>query len=562
MYVYMDTCDFIIETLYKNGIDTYFVITGGAIVPFINAIARNKKCRYFCFQHEQSAAMAAEGYYRSSGKIASVVVTSGPGVQNILNGVCGCWYDSVPAFFISGQVNTAEDLSNFTSKPRQTGFQEMPVAKMFEDVTKKSIHVSCVSQIRDCLHELILNMKTPRYGPVLMDLPVNLQMSRIHDVEPFHVVPKKIVYPQHDISQMIYESKRPLIVYGHGVKLSNAVQEAMSLVETTGIPFVVSWGAFDICATDHPLRVGSPGVYGDRYANYAIQNSDLLICIGSRLDSRQIGGNTKLFSTHSKKIMVDIDENEIHKMGEKGIHIDCGITCDVLDFLQSVNTGAKQDFSDWVNLLDTWKEKYKNEKAREGDSEVYDYLRTFFETLPDDCIVIPDQGGNLVWTMQSAKLNDTQKLFTNFGNSSMGFALPAAIGAAIGSGKKVYCIDGDGGFQMNIQELLTVKKYNLPIDIIILNNSGYGIIKQFQDSYFDSEYTATSKTDVFGDAVDFVKIAEAYGVKTLKDVQIPETQKIYPKLEFGNSLENMTPYIDFEKDMLVEVPPKKKLGWN
>ncbi len=163
--------------------------------------------------------------------------------------------------------------------------------------------------------------------------------------------------------------------------------------------------------------------------------------------------------------------------------------------------------------------------------------------------------------MQSAKLKPGQKLFTNFGNSSMGFALPAAIGAAIGSGKKVYCIDGDGGFQMNIQELLTVKKYDLPISIVILNNSGYGIIKQFQDSYFDSRYIATSQTDVFGDRVDFEAIAKAYGVKTLHDIPIPETQKIYPKLEFGNSLENMTPYIDFEEDMIVPVPPKRKLGW-
>ena len=147
----MNTCDYIIETLYLNGIDTYFVITGGAIVPFINAIARNPKVKYYCFQHEQSAAMAAEGYYRASGKTAGIVVTSGPGVQNLLNGVCGCWYDSIPAFFISGQVNTKEDLSNFKSKPRQTGFQEMPVAKMFEDVTKKSLHVPELGQLEGVL---------------------------------------------------------------------------------------------------------------------------------------------------------------------------------------------------------------------------------------------------------------------------------------------------------------------------------------------------------------------------------------------------------------------------
>lgn len=562
----MNTCDYIIETLYLNGIDTYFVITGGAIVPFINAISRNPKVNYYCFQHEQSAAMAAEGYYRSSGKTAGVVVTSGPGVQNILNGVCGCWYDSVPAFFISGQVNTKEDLSNFKSKPRQTGFQEMPVAKLFEGVTKKSLHVPDLGQLEGVLKTLLTELKTPRYGPVLMDLPVNLQMSLIEDVNINLITHSRQVTRQYDISEYIYNSKRPVIIFGHGVKLAGAEKEAMEFIEKTEIPFLVSWGAFDICATDHPLRVGSPGVYGDRVSNYTIQNADLIISVGSRLDSRQIGGSGPMFSPNSKKIMVDIDAEEINKMPEKGVKIDLGIVSDAKNFFGSVKT-IYRDYPRtvpviWTQKINEWKHKYGEEKTREGDSAVYDYLDGFFGDLPDDCLVIPDQGGNLVWTMQSAKLKDGQKLFTNFGNSSMGFALPCAIGAAIGSGKKVYCIDGDGGFQMNIQELLTVKKYDLPIEIIILNNSGYGIIKQFQDSYFDSKYVATSKDEVFGDAVDFVKIAEAYGVKTLQDIPIPETQKIYPKLEFGNSLENMTPYIDFEKDMIVPVPPKKKLGWN
>ena len=565
----MNTCDYIIETLYLNGIDTYFVITGGAIVPFINAIARNSKVKYYCFQHEQSAAMAAEGYYRASGKTAGVVVTSGPGVQNLLNGVCGCWYDSIPAFFISGQVNTKEDLTNFKSKPRQTGFQEMPVAKLFEDVTKKSLHIPELSQLEGVLKELLTEIKTPRYGPVLMDLPVNLQMTTIEDVEPFEVVPhlQRGTTP-HDLSSYIHKSKRPVVIFGHGVKLAGAEKEAMEFIEKTKLPFLVSWGAFDICATDHPLRIGSPGVYGDRVANYAIQNADLVISIGSRLDSRQIGGSGPMFSVHSKRIMVDIDAEEINKMPEKGVEIDLGIVSDAKNFFKHVIMHSHAaivqygNFARWTQKINEWKKKYSEEKSREGDSAVYDYLNGFFKSLPDDCIIIPDQGGNLVWTMQSAILKEGQKLFTNFGNSSMGYALPAAIGAAIGSGKKVYCIDGDGGFQMNIQELLTVKKYDLPIDIIILNNDGYGIIKQFQDSYFDSKYVATSKSDVFGGDVDFVKIAEAYGVKTLQDITIPETQKIYPKLEFGNSLENMTPYIDFEEDMVVPVPPKKKLGWN
>lgn len=441
----MNTCDYIVDTLYLNGIDTYFVITGGAIVPFINAISKNPNVKYYCFQHEQSAAMAAEGYYRSCGKVAAVCVTSGPGVQNILNGVCGCWYDSIPAFIISGQVNTAEDLTNFKSRPRQTGFQEMPVAKMFEDVTKRSIHVSHISKVEQVLRELIIELKTPRFGPVLMDLPVNLQMSSIDGIKPSIVhIPNIIQEHTYDITQFLENSKRPLIVFGHGVKLAGASQKAMEFVKKTGIPFLVSWGAFDICETRHPLRFGSPGVYGERYSNYAIQNADLIISIGSRLDSRQIGGNTKLFSQHSKKIMVDVDNNEITKMGEKGVNIDFGITTDASEFFENVIVGELRDFSPWINTIEVWKEKYGVEKTREGDSTVYDYLSSLFDSLPDDCIVIPDQGGNLVWTMQSAKLKKQQKLFTNFGNSSMGFALPAAIGAAIGSGKKVFCIDGVG----------------------------------------------------------------------------------------------------------------------
>ena len=564
----MNTCHYIIETLYLNGIDTYFVVTGGSIVPFIDAVSSKPKVKYYCFQHEQSAAMAAEGYYRSSGKIAAVCVTSGPGVQNILNGVCGCWYDSIPAFFITGQVSTKEDLSNFISKPRQNGFQEMPVAKMFEDITKKSVHVPDISKLEGILKELLIKVKSPRYGPVLMDLPVNLQMSQMEGEIKELLVDKQYNFPLYNISKYIKDSKRPIVIFGHGVKLAGAKEVAMEFIRKTGIPFVVSWGAFDICGTNHPLRVGSLGVYGDRCSNFALQNADLIISIGSRLDSRQIGGQGTLFSPQSTKIMIDVDAQEINKMPEKGVNIDLGIACDAKEFLNNVNIYyCDEPYTfphEWNNKINDWKRKYGEEKTRQGDSVVYDYLNDFFEKLPEDCIVVPDIGGNLVWTLQTAKTCDSNMLFTNFSNASMGCALPIAIGAAIatGSTRKIYCIAGDGGFQMNIQELLTVKKYNLPIEIIILNNSCYGMIKQFQDSYFKSKYTATSKNDLFGDTINFVKIAEAYGVKTLQDIPIPETQKMYPKLEFGNSLENMSPYIDFESDMIVPVPPKKKLGWN
>src|SRR6056300_98326 len=579
----MNVADAIVDTLYLNGIDTYFIVTGGSIVPFIDAVSKNPKVKYYCFQHEQSAAMAAEGYYRGCGKIAGVCVTSGPGVQNILNGVCGCWYDSIPSIFITGQVSTREDLAAITSKPRQSGFQEMPVCAIFENVIKMVTHISSIETIGNELSKLISCVKTPRYGPVLLDLPVNIQMSELEkpleillDVQKYESINEITCF---DITEYIYKSKRPVVLFGHGVKLAGAEKEAMEFIKNTKLPFLVSWGAFDICGTNHPLRIGSPGVYGDRVANYTVQNADLIISIGSRLDSRQIGGNGPMFSPHSKKIMVDIDLEEINKMPEKGVKSDLGIVSDAKNFLKNVIVHSRDEpihpeynthdgnitFSRiyiWVQKINEWRQKYSEEKSRESDSIVYDYLNVFFKSLPDDCIIIPDIGSNLTWTIQSAILKESQKLFTNLGNASMGFAIPAAIGAAIATNRPIYVIIGDGGLQMNIQELQTIKTYNLPIHITVLDNGGYGMIKQFQDNYFKSNYCATSKTDLYNGNVDFTRIADSYGIKNFDHVTIPETQRIYPKLMFGDSLENMSPYIQSEDDMIVQVPPKKKQGWN
>ena len=550
--------EYIIETLYKNGIDTYFLLTGGAIAPFVNALSKNKNIKYYCFQHEQAASMAVEGYYRTSGKIGVVCVTSGPGVQNILNGVCGCWYDSIPAFFITGQVNTSESLNSLTCKPRQNGFQEMPVVELFSNITKKSLYIDDIEKIPNILEELLINLFTPRYGPVLLDLPVNIQMD---EIESEYFIYKKVEYEnsnKFNIDNFIYNSERPLIVFGHGVKLSQSIKESIKFAEDKGIPFVVTWGAIDMCSTNHPLRVGSPGVYGDRVSNFVIQNADLLIIIGARLDSRQIG-KKKLFSRFSKKIMIDIDEHEINKFEEL---IDYKIVSDIKYFFNNLKYENNNNFGKWLNIIKHWKTKFKDENT----SDVYNYLNNFFKKLPDNSIIITDTGGSLAWTMQSANINNTHSLFSNFGNSSMGFALPAAIGSALAdASRKVYCISGDGGIQLNIQDLITINKYNLNIEIIILNNKGYGMIKQFQDGYFNSNYSATNFKDVFNYHINFEKIANSYGVKTLKNIIIPEDQKIYPKLEFGNSLENMSPYLDqeeLEKELIVEFPNKiNQTGW-
>lgn len=569
--------DRIVDALANIGIRTYFVVTGGAIVPFVDAVGRSSKARYFCFQHEQSAAMAAEAYYRASGEVAAVLVTSGPGVQNILNGVCGCWYDSIPALFISGQVNFNESLDSVQSRPRQVGFQEFPVEGTFGSCTKYCKKIHTVNEIASVFSTAVSTMMSGRRGPVLIDFPVNFQMTECPTFEiDYSVSPLPSAdFDASQINRVLESASRPLVVLGNGVR--DSIPEVKRWIEAASIPVVTSWGACDVLDTYHPLRLGNIGVYGSRVANMALQNADVVLILGSRMDTRQTGGNLSKCSSASKRIMVDIDIHEITKLNERGFPIDIPLCMSVGEFVQKVPT-PKNDLSQWTTTLDQWKERLAHEPMR-TPGDVYDILQSI--ELPDECIVIPDCGGNLVWAMQTIRTTKQQRLFSNFGNSSMGYSLPASIGAAIATDSKIpiVCICGDGGIQMNVQELHTVAMLNLPITIIILNNSGYGIIRQFQDQYFGSRYTATSSEDVFGsNGIDIVRIAKAYGIDAvttttsnvqihttpfLYDVQIHPAQKIYPKLEFGNSLENMSPILP-EIPTLMIAPytlPNEKGGW-
>ena len=554
----MNAVDHIVEQLANHGLDTFFVFTGGAIVPFIDAVGRNTKCRYFCFQHEQAAAMAAEAYWKTSGKIATVLVTSGPGVQNILNGVCGCWYDSVPCLFISGQVNTNESLDSIVSKPRQLGFQETPVVETFKQCTLMCEKIKNSDELSDVFSRAAsLLLTSSRPGPVLIDFPVNLQMSK-HEV---HINVQDLSH-KYDTTCLVDDMKlfnKPLVILGNGARGS----DVQGWIEKAQIPFVCSWAASDIIPHDHPLFIGQHGVYGDRVANYAIQNANLLVILGARMDTRQIGGNLRTCSRNSKRIMVDVDIHEMNKLTERGFPVDWPIVSTVSRFVDN-NPLDVLDTHEWIEILNTWKKEFGVESTREGD--VYPLLEKLWSTLPEKCIVIPDTGGNLTWTMQTIHPKKGQRVFSNFGNSSMGYALPTAIGAAIGSDGKipVYAIHGDGGFQLNIQELLTISKYKLPIKNYVINNAGYGIIKQFQDSYFNSRYTATDIHDVFGDVhVDYNKISEAYGGVEIHEIRIHPDQKIFPKLEFGNALENMSPQRpELHKYMLIPpVQPNVGSGW-
>ena len=584
----------IIDYLVNNGFDTFFFVTGGAIAPTIDYIGTKEGVRYFCFQHEQSAAMAAESYYRTSGEIGVVLTTSGPGAQNLMNGLCGCWFESVPCLFLTGQVSTNESSDFINMNPRQLGFQETDVVPMFKDFTKYCSKITSVDEVEYKLENAIKSMVEGRFGPALLDIPVNIQTSDMGDFSDTIVSNVGIVESFdtdeniEKLNDMLLESKRPLFLLGNGIRLADAIPLVDELLEETGIPFVVSWGGFDLLPHDHPQFVGDIGVYGSRGANFAVQNCDLLIVLGSRLDTRQTGGDLKLFSRHSKKVMVDIDRNEVFK--GRGLEIDLPIIHDVNDFLDRFLDELTDESvveKDWLNKIKEWKTKTYDKYENNESLSSYKFLETLDKHIPSDAVIVPDQGGNLVWSMQSLKVKEGQRMFSNFGNSSMGWALPASIGACVGSDRPVICIDGDGGFQMNIQELQTIKHYNLPVKIFILNNQSYGIIKQFQEAYFDSRYIATQGDDY--SAPNFSEVAKAYKIPSttidinsdidkeiekvishkgpmLCEVMIDVSQKLTPKLEFGNPLEDMSPYMtdtELEENMIVDMVERRdnSKGW-
>lgn len=584
--------DYLVDCLYNNGIDTYFLVTGGAIIPTVDAIGRKDGVKYYCFQHEQSAAMAAEAYYRSSGKLGVVLSTSGPGAQNLLNGICGCWYESIPCLFITGQVSTYESIDSISTKPRQLGFQEMPVVESFAPFTKYINKVNDTTKISEALSKAVELAMEGRPGPSLLDIPTNIQNSIVEVDSVQFSTPDKIkdldlVHKVSVVKQKLKESKRPLVLIGHGVTLSQSQEAALKLLDRLKVPFVVSWGGFDAIPHNHSNFVGAIGVYGSRGGNFAIQNCDLLITIGSRLDTRQTGGDLSTFARGSFKVMVDVDVNEVYK--GRGLNIDLPIICDAGIFIEECLSTIEgvQVSEDWQSKCSDWsKLQLDNRPLKEGVLTSYEFLEQLNTQLPERSIVIPDEGGHLVWSMQSLKAKANQRIFSNFGNSSMGYGLPAAIGAAIDTDKLVVCIDGDGGFQMNIQELQTIKQYNLPVKIFIMNNSCYGIIKQFQDAYFGSRYIATDNQDYT--VPDFVAVANAYGIKAVEanktnyieiiklalnekgsilvNVVIDREQKLIPKLEFGNPLEDMSPYLtdeQIQQNMIVDMIPRRDntQGW-
>ena len=602
----MNLSDYVLNFLEKKKVKKVFLLTGGAISFMVDAFSRNKKIKYISVAHEQSAAMMADAYARNKQGIGATMVTSGPGAQNLITGIACSWFDSVPIIHICGQVNKFELSSSnkSTKKVRQIGFQETDIVSMVKPITKFSYQLKNSNEIRYVLEKAFYIANEGRPGPVLIDIPMNFQREKINlkRLKGFTKIKKnkKIIRIKNDINKikkLLLKSKRPILILGGGIRMSKSINELDKFLKKIDIPIVTTWSGLDLVDYNHKNYLGCIGVYGSRGANFAVQNSDLILNFGSRLDTRVTGGKPETFARAAKIISIDIDKYELNK--KRGLDIYLKINQDLNSFLLILNSKSI-NFKhlvnkDWEKVCQEWKLNYPNvtssNRKIKQPINPYFFFECLSEKLNKNDVIVSDTGASLTWSIQAFKIKKGQRFFSAYGNSPMGYALPGSAGAFLSNNKKkrVICITGDGGFQLNIQELQTIVSNNIPVKIFVINNNGYGIIKQFQELYLKKRYEATIPRKGVTNP-DFKKIAYAYGinyseVRNNKDIKriltkilkskklefvnviINPNQKIVPKLQFGNPIEDMSPLIsreEFKKNMHIEsiVSDKKILEAN
>ncbi len=512
----MKVSDYVFDFFSGKGVTQAFGVTGGAAGHLFDSIHKYP-INLVHMHHEQACAMAADGYARVAKKASLVLLTNGPGVSNAITGVLGAFQDSIPMVIISGQVSTRQMLSSGGGVQRQFGVQEVDTGKLVSSIVKYFKTVNSVDQLGENLEEAWLEANSGRPGPVWIEIPLDIQSDNFNrgtkEQDP-EILPAEIDYTQ--ACAEIENSKRPIIVIGGGVHLSNCEESIVALARTLRIPVISTWGAIDVFNYDDPLYVGNFGILGNRAANIALQESDLLLILGSRLSIPNTGYATELFSVNSKKIMVNIDRTEIEKSSLK---IDFVYACDLAQWISDFPIEEIQVNSAWLE----WEQKLnklkilldiKNEaKSIEDDRiDAYTVVEILSRNLRDNSVLVTDMGTSFTCTMQSFQRSQDVRIFTSSGTSSMGFGLPGAIGAHFADPtKRIVLIAGDGGFQMNIQELQTIKYHNIPIAIVILNSEGYLAISIMQKNIFDSNFVG-SNPDSGIDAPDFSKVSIAFGI--------------------------------------------------
>ena len=594
--------DYIAQYLADHGIKVVFMVAGGGAMFLNNAFGEEKRIRVICNHHEQACAMAAEGYTRTSGAIGVINVTTGPGGINALNGVFGAWTDSIPVLVISGQVKRETHLGNSPVPGlRQLGDQEAQILPMVRGITKYAVLVDDPQMIRYHLEKALYLAQSGRPGPCWLDIPSDVQSGLIDELSlpAYDESEDRIVWDQSVLSEQVHvvidrikTSKRPVILAGTGVRLANAVDLLDEVIHKLNIPVTTAW-THDLVASDDPVFCGRPGTIGDRGGNFAVQNADMLLIIGSRLNIRQVSYNWTSFARYAYKIWVDIDPSEFNKPTVKP---DFPIHCDAKMFLEELDRQVnQQDFNgeqhrNWLNWCRSRVARYPvvlpKHRVFNGFINPYHFMEVLFSQLTGDDVIVTGNASACIMSFQVAFLHKGERLFSNSGSASMGYDLPAAIGAAIArEGKRIICLAGDGSIQMNIQEFQTLFHHHLPVKVFVLNNNGYLSIRTTQTNFFDHLIGEGPQSGV--SFPDIAKVAQAYGIPSTRldtsdfknaivdilnqpgpmvvDVLLDPTQTFEPKLSskrlpdgrmVSSPLEDLFPFL--ERDELLDnllIPP-------
>ena len=572
----MKATDYIAEFLYQREIDVCFELVGGMITHFLDSINKAKKIKIISCHHEQAAGFAAEGYGRITGKPGITFATSGPGATNLITAIASCYFDSTPALFITGQVNTFE-LSK-DSNIRQLGFQETDIVSLTKSITKKSLQLEKVEDLPKIINELFDLTQSGRFGPCLLDIPMNLQAQTL-DINPksFYLkINSRSSKPSEKnkvkkLMEALSLSKKPLLLLGGGCSTSKNRAYIKKLINLLEIPAVCSLLGLDSISDEDKLKVGFIGSYGNRWANKALAECDLLIAIGSRLDIRQTGSNTESFSKNKEIWQIDIDNYELQNnriKNKSSINLDINQFIIECEYLKESYISKIEKKIQWEKRINLLKLSYPIEKEyliKDNSISPIKFLNLYSTLNKSETTYISDVGQHQMWAAQSLFLKRNDRFLTSGGMGAMGFGLPASIGAYFGDPeKKIVLICGDGGFQLNIQELETIKRNNLNITILIINNKCHGMVRQFQESYFKENYQSTIKGY---SSPDFTKIAKAYGIKSknlkkasdvkssieesfeirnpyLLEIIISKKGNVYPKLAFGRKFGEMEPDIN------------------
>lgn len=521
--------DYVAARLVEHGVTDVFMLTGGGAMHLNDALGRAPGLRYICCHHEQALAMAAESYTRLSGRLAALNVTTGPGGINALNGVHGAYTDSIAMIVLSGQVKR-ETLRSRVPELRQLGDQEADIVAMVTPITKFAALVDDPAEIRFLLEKALWLAENGRPGPVWLDIPIDVQSAMIDPAALRGFDPEteddgalkgdELREPARQLISMLRNARRPVLLPGTGVRIAGAHDLFLKVADKLGIAIAPAWNAQDVVADDHPLYVGRPGTVGDRAGNFAVQKSDLLLVLGCRLNVRQISYNFAAFAPDAVKIMVDVDAAELAK---PTISIKLPIHAHLKDFLTILleeldGYGTRPAHAAYVDWGQQRRRRYPALLPEYWDTKgvvnPYCFVETLFDALAEDEVIVMADATAAVCTVQVAKLKRGQRLYSNSGAASMGYDLPATIGAwhaMPADAERIICLAGDGSIMQNLQELQTIVGQRIPAKIFLYNNSGYHSIRQSQQAYFDG-FSVGCGPDSGVTFPDFEKIAAAFGL--------------------------------------------------